>query len=344
MQQPKSYRASYLLWVLLFLGNFNYKVLALSLPLRVAVIVPGYLMTGSDMEGMCQTLYDLHGILSVPVPIQAHEWMPCVGGRSIAPILERVDCTVKYALSLAKKEAKGKTSLNQIDPDLWDYRMSDLLQDMLTNPGGFMRVGGAGEVDDYPEVRPQGRFHIQAESELIVSENGHSEHKIALVGHSAGGWICRAYLSQRPYSGMVYDGARYVDRLVTLGTPHKGISGPAHASVRWVQEEPAQVESLCVGSSGFDYDDENMGEFTRASYLFCGYGSGSTGDGVTPIDSAFEFEGADKLELTDVHHLAWDENLLGFVAKELASDFSSCGGNWYGSDEVVEEWAEFLKN
>jgi len=44
--------------------------------------------------------------------------------------------------------------------------------------------------------------------------------RVALVGHSAGGWLGRLYLGDERYRGETFGGRRYVRALVTLGTPH----------------------------------------------------------------------------------------------------------------------------
>jgi hypothetical protein len=46
---------------------------------------------------------------------------------------------------------------------------------------------------------------------------------VAIVGHSAGGWISRILLGPVPYQGKKYDRAPLVRSLVTLGTPHTSI-------------------------------------------------------------------------------------------------------------------------
>ena len=45
--------------------------------------------------------------------------------------------------------------------------------------------------------------------------------KLLLVGHSAGGWLARAWMGRAPYAGRAaYAGADRVAALITLGTPH----------------------------------------------------------------------------------------------------------------------------
>jgi hypothetical protein len=58
----------------------------------------------------------------------------------------------------------------------------------------------------------------RAADELTSRSKG---EKIAIVGHSAGGWLARTWLGRSPYSGGVrYRGADRCDVLLTLGSPH----------------------------------------------------------------------------------------------------------------------------
>ncbi|WP_239005394.1 esterase/lipase family protein [Gloeothece citriformis] len=52
--------------------------------------------------------------------------------------------------------------------------------------------------------------------------------QVNLIGHSAGGWIARIYLGEKPYDvhgdvlslEAVWNARTYVNTLITLGTPH----------------------------------------------------------------------------------------------------------------------------
>lgn len=59
-----------------------------------SVILPGYLAGAIDYQQMQQTLIEM-GFLTVTVPLRARDWFPTLGGRSILPILERLDQTVQ---------------------------------------------------------------------------------------------------------------------------------------------------------------------------------------------------------------------------------------------------------
>ncbi|KAI7845121.1 hypothetical protein COHA_001326 [Chlorella ohadii] len=52
----------------------------------------------------------------------------------------------------------------------------------------------------------------------------HAKHgRVALVGHSAGGWVARLLLGTEPYQGVRYGRSGRVHTLLTLGTPHQSI-------------------------------------------------------------------------------------------------------------------------
>lgn len=58
------------------------------------VILPGYLASAIDYQQMQQTLAEL-GIPTVTVPLLKRDWVPTLGGRSVLPILERIEQTVQ---------------------------------------------------------------------------------------------------------------------------------------------------------------------------------------------------------------------------------------------------------
>jgi hypothetical protein len=295
--------------------------------LKAAVLVPGFLTGANDFKDMVSTL-NKRGIPTVTVPMPNWHWLPCLGGRSIRPVLERIDFTVQHLLA-----AKGDVSMV---PD-FEYNLFDAWHDMQDNPGGVASVGGSFVVDEYPVVQPRGKFEFP--------DDVPSDMKVALIGHSAGGWISRAYLSDRNYGGKAYNGKRFVHSLVTLGSPQLHAPGPPFEGIRWVNKEPALVRSLAVGGTGFKGDE--WGSFTKGSYTFCSSdgsdGSKFTGDGVTPIQSALNYEGAEKLELEGVHHFCWSDVFGGsLISPELSQDFRG-GSPWYGSDEVIDKWIAFLE-
>lgn len=332
-----------------------------SLPdIQAAVIVPGFLTGGDAFKGLAASLSE-RGIPTVAVPMPAWHWIPCLGGRSMRPILERLDATVRHV-------AAG--NLDAIPP--FSYSVADLWSDFFHNPGGLRKVGGSDKVDEYPVVNPRGRFPLP--------ENG-PKGKIALIGHSAGGWISRIYLSERSYGGRGYCGQNLIHTLVTLGSPHLAVSSPAFEGIAWANEEPVlPIRQLAVGGVGFKGDE--WGALTRSSYAFCcADGSDGTlvsagtelelekegfcdalaltlsnslsrlsrifqydGDGVTPYHSAVAWNGAQQLCVQNVTHFCWSE-IRGsrMIAPELTDDHANGGHPWYGDDSVLDQWVDFLK-
>jgi hypothetical protein len=259
-------------------------------------------------------------------------------------MLERIDYTVRHvvALSSLQQQNDGDRQLPPVVPPI-QYSVMDCLQDFMDNPGGIFKVGGSDEVDEYPEeVIPRGNFSAP-HNELLEGR------KIALIGHSAGGWICRIYLSDREYGGKAYHGTQFVHSLVTLGTPHCTAPGPAFRSVEWCNRERViGVRGLAVGSTG--WKGGNSGGLTQNSYAFCSDKDQNVtdmdGDGITPIQSALAMEGdhVERLALSNVHHYPWSDAAGPWghwFASELTADHQD-GKPWYGDDHVVDQWAEFL--
>lgn len=338
-----------------------------SLPdIRAAVIVPGFLTGKDEFLPLAEALNNI-GIPTVVVPMPNWHWLPCLGGRSMRPMLERIDFTVRHLAGVAGNScdferttvetleksvedglqlSSGDENRRIRDPQLLipniNYNPIDLYQDFRNNPGGVLEVGGSAEVDKYPLWNPKGSFLSAPEP----------TGKVALIGHSAGGWICRAYLSNRSFGGKSYDGHRLVHSLITLGSPHGNAPGPAFKGVEWVNREIIDssigVRALAVGGTGFKGD--SSGDLTRGAYSFCcPLGSDGTqydGDGVTPIQSALAMKAympfADSLVLQDVGHFCWSDVFGGdIVAPDLSKEHRD-GRPWYGDEAVIEKWAGWL--
>ncbi|EOD31907.1 hypothetical protein EMIHUDRAFT_45403, partial [Emiliania huxleyi CCMP1516] len=132
--------------------------------------------------------------------------------------------------------------------------------------------------------------------------------KIALVAHSAGGWLSRLYLSQKAHYGRTWDGAKLVNRLVTLGSPHVARLGPMAPHVARANDDggalPVGVRCLTVASKGIR---GKVSAMARASYHICAGPWANVaeldGDGITTADAALSVGGADKLVLEGVNHM-----------------------------------------
>ena len=308
---------------LLFISNFVRIVNGFQ-KIDAAVLVPGFLTGAEEFQPLCRTLTE-RGLPTVAVPMPNWHWLPCLGGRSARPILERIDFTVQHLIA-------NDGDITKIPR--YQYSLKDAWMDFTKNPGGILQVGGSAKVDEYPVYHPAGEFPLP-DSNMIEGK------KIALIGHSAGGWISRVYLSPREYGGKVYNGTKYVHSLVTLGTPHVSADGPAFEGVSWINEELVPVRALSVAGSGFQGTE--WGSLTQGSYEFCcpegTDGSDYDGDGLTPLFSSLGMEGAEQMVLEGVGHFCWSDV---FGGKLVAPELTEANRPWYGSEEIVDQWASWI--
>jgi triacylglycerol esterase/lipase EstA (alpha/beta hydrolase family) len=168
----------------------------------------------------------------------------------------------------------------------------------------------------------------------LMQETG--SDRVNLVGHSAGGWICRIYLGEIPYDVHPGDQGKpclwqahpQVTTLVTLGTPHVSQERWTKRNLDFVKQHyPGafypSVKYVCVAGKAIYGKRDWANWFVYSSYeLTCGKGD-CWGDGITPIESA-HLAGADNLTLENVLHSPRPGKL------------------WYGSPEVVKAWATHL--
>lgn len=304
--------------------------------LQIALVVPGLLYGASAYEELCSEM-TANGYPTVAVPVEWWHWIPCLGGRSVRPILERIDYTVDHLLQHG--------AATPVPPP--KYSALDFFQDFLNNPGGVLSVGGSADPDAFPSAaHPEGADFSPAarlqREEAIAS----SKRRLAIVGHSAGGWISRIYLADKAYGGRPYCGGKKVHSLVTLGSPHAAAPGVAFKNVEWLSKEGSHaapsnyVRCLAVGSTGLKAKDAT--DFTRGAYRFCGQEDPSTdGDGVTPLESALAFDHAERLALDGATH-APNYPSVGPTA-ELARRRNE-GQPWYGSSPLLDQWLSWLKS
>jgi pimeloyl-ACP methyl ester carboxylesterase len=214
----------------------------------LAVLLPGYLAGAAPYQGLVQAAQAL-GVRIQVVPLRWWDWLPTLGGRSVTPILERLDQTIQ--------------------------------QVRQQYPGG----------------------------------------KITLIGHSAGGWISRIYLGATPYDGRVWNGAQWVERLMTLGTPHTSQEHWTRRNLDFVNTEypgayHPDIEYICIAGQAVQ---GRKGTLTYESYrLTCGQGD-VWGDGITPVMAA-HLAGAENITLAGVWHSPRSPGL------------------WYGSPEILPQW------
>jgi triacylglycerol esterase/lipase EstA (alpha/beta hydrolase family) len=227
------------------------------------VILPGYFASAIEYQQLEKALND-RGVTTTTVPLRKRDWIPTLGGRSVVPILQRIEFTVKYMLSHYKSSA------------------------------------------------------------------------VNLIAHSAGGWIARIYLGEKPYliHGDVsaaearWEARKHVHTLITLGTPHT-------SQERWTKKNldfvninyPGafypEVRYVCVAGKAV-YGERRLGKWLayNSYQLTCGRGN-CWGDGITPIAAA-HLTGATNITLEGVMHSPRSP------------------GIWYGSPEVSQAWISYL--
>lgn len=177
---------------------------------------------------------------------------------------------------------------------------------------------------------------------------GHSQ--VILLGHSAGGWLGRAFIGQQRWKDdPVASGDdvphEAVAALVTLGTPHspprpgskaKDMTGGA---LTWVDSTwpgaffaPAGVSYVTVASRAVRGDvrapQRSLERYAAGSYeQVAGEGHGVEGDAVVPLDSAL---------LDGAHHVVLDDVLHSM--SRLGTFEEPSEQQWYGSDPVLDTW------
>ena len=176
--------------------------------------------------------------------------------------------------------------------------------------------------------------------------------KVILCGHSAGGWLARAFTGQLNWkdealSSSEDDPHDAVAGIVTLGTPHtapppdskqRDMTGGA---LRWVNARwpgayftPAGVKYVAVGSRAVvgdrTADRQSLQRYSYGAYRqVIGRGHGVEGDAVVPLEAAL-LEGS--------HHVVF-ENVLHSMSKVKTFDEPAGeGALWYGADAVVDDW------
>lgn len=164
----------------------------------------------------------------------------------------------------------------------------------------------------------------------------HNVSQINLIGHSAGGWISRIYMGEKPYiihrdvteADGLWHAHPYVANLITLGTPHISQERWTKQNLDFVNKNYpgafySQVRYVCVAGKTI-YGVRRRGSWLAySSYrLTCGRGD-CWGDGITPIEAA-HLEGAENLVIENVRHSPKSPGL------------------WYGSPEILPSWVTYL--
>ncbi|MBE9006874.1 triacylglycerol lipase [Fortiea sp. LEGE XX443] len=159
-------------------------------------------------------------------------------------------------------------------------------------------------------------------------------NQINLIGHSAGGWISRIYLGEKPYSApgqtnpFVWNAHPLVASVITLGTPHISQERWTRWNLDFVTNNyPGafykNVRYVCVAGKTIFGERRPGSWLAYSSYqLTCGQGN-TWGDGITPIASA-HLAGAENLIIEGVRHSPRSPRI------------------WYGSPEPLKVWVKYL--
>lgn len=192
-----------------------------------------------------------------------------------------------------------------------------------------------------------------------------NSEQVDLIGHSAGGWLARAFvgdvlymkssiqpgssiasepnvapgLGVGPLPNRAHEGVR---RLVTLGSPHLGPSSGRDmtgGTLSWLNRQwpgacfkDQGIKYTCVAgdlvAGNKDAAKRSLAKYACNSYReVCGDGHGQAGDGVVPRCCA-HLEGANNLVLEGVFHSISRKGTFADCSKLV----------WYGSDDVVDAW------
>ncbi|PSB03091.1 esterase/lipase family protein [Merismopedia glauca] len=192
--------------------------------------------------------------------------------------------------------------------------------------------------DWLPTVGGRSMIPILRQLDRVVKEMlaKYGTSQINLIGHSAGGWISRIYLGEKPYviHGDVMEDANlwfahpYIASLTTLGTPHTSLERWTRKNLDFVNHGYpgafyANVRYVCVAGKSVFGQRRRGSWLAYSSYkLTCGVGN-TWGDGITPINAA-HLEGANNLIIEGVKHSPRSP------------------GIWYGSPVVAPEWVQYL--
>ncbi|MBD2496924.1 triacylglycerol lipase [Nostoc sp. FACHB-280] len=162
----------------------------------------------------------------------------------------------------------------------------------------------------------------------------YQSQQVNLIGHSAGGWISRIYLGEKPYTPRhqtnpsIWNAHSLVASLITLGTPHISQERWTRWNLDFVTNNyPGafykNVRYVCVAGKTIFGARRPGSWLAYSSYqLTCGQGN-TWGDGITPIAAA---------------HLAGAENLI----IEGVRHSPRSPGIWYGSPEALQTWVKYL--
>mmetsp|Transcript_35611 Transcript_35611/g.100805 ORF Transcript_35611/g.100805 Transcript_35611/m.100805 type:complete len:322 (+) Transcript_35611:195-1160(+) len=199
----------------------------------------------------------------------------------------------------------------------------------------------------------------------------HTEHgSLALVCHSAGGFLARILLGSHVYNGRQYGHAPLVSTVVTLGTPHQSLEAYPFGRVPEVRTDEAN-EDMPEAARGSSLQYANHfyprgDSFSLTTSMACVAGRCIQGEEISlsgiagkllmdpgllapTLEKLFAFSSykancgrgdvwGDGVTPVECAHLAGAENLV------MDGVWHSPGsrGQWYGSLEVAADWSAQL--
>lgn len=314
------------------------------------LIIPGFLSSASEYEGMADALrrFDASADVSV-VPLETKDWYPTLAGGDFRAILDKVDRAATEALRASGSPPEGKT-LRVVGHSAGGW----LARTWLGSSPYMGRVyGGAKKtrvlltlgtphysLERYPFGRvseklfadPEARAGFEREAVLFSQrtkkkklDDDDDDARAESPWTASRAAESTLALTNFRYPGAFEAGVRYVSvcgRGVVGATPRRFLRTVAESTRRrftdgneaFVSEgAPATLASVGAGVS------------YAAS---CGSCDGVDGDGVTPLRSAM-LRGATEIVLEGVTHKA-----------KPTRDES--GDAWYGAAAVVRTWAPEL--
>jgi len=213
-------------------------------------------------------------------------------------------------------------------------------------------------------VDPGYTWYLDKVGEAVRDAAAEGAGEVALLGHSAGGWLGRAFLGAQREGGA---GGPAVRVMVSLGTPHSappkdsGIRDMTGGAVGWVSQRwpgaafedvsyvsvsgrsvrgglrddlsKQELEALRESGAGevrgmTQYERMRLSKYALGSYeQVCGEGASVEGDCVVPCRSAL-LEGTRGVLLDGVFH---SMSRVGGYGEEATVP-------WYGSARVVDAW------
>lgn len=171
---------------------------------------------------------------------------------------------------------------------------------------------------------------LRLEDTLAATVSKNKSERILIVAHSLGGIVTRLYLS--PHSTLEFQPkfASHIERVITLGTPHR--RGVVRRLTVWkglgecLAQDCIPVPILSVvGAVDYSARGRVANRAIGLRYRFHGADAGESGDGIIPVNSAI-YDAQRVLTIPNARH-----------------DFR-IGHPWYGDPEIVQVWWERIKS